>query len=240
MGPASICGGIQWGAIGPPWPGGGSREPFGRFPGAPLVTFPAQGKSRPRQGPRRSRRLHECKIIFLRVQALVLLRNPPLIRRSAPASPMGSQGTGRPCIRFLPAWPFVPRPRRAVCLPLGEGGSGVSRKPETDEGLSPRRADCFPPGKPGARAVISLRRCGEGHPEKQTTIAKQIQSRQADVPHPLLPRRAYVPFASAPAAPGVQGNAPAALFPRFLSRQRNRAAGGKPSGEKKHPVGEAV
>ena len=149
-----------------------------------------------------------------------------LIRRSAPASPRGSQGTGHPCIRFLPAWPFVPRPRRAVCLPLGEGGSGVSRKPETDEGLSPRRADCFPPGKPGARAVISLRRCGEGHPEEQTTIAEQIQSRQADVPHPLFPRRTFFPFASAPAAPGVQGNTPAALFPRFLSRTRNRAAGG--------------
>ena len=34
----------------PPWPGGGSREPFGRFPGAPLVTFPALGKSRPPAG----------------------------------------------------------------------------------------------------------------------------------------------------------------------------------------------
>ena len=142
-----------------------------------------------------------------------------LIRRSAPASPKGSQGTGRPCIRFLPAWPFVPRPRRAVCLPLGEGGSGVSRKPETDEGLSPRRADCFPPGKPGARAVISLRRCGEGHPEKQTTIAKQTQSWQADVQHPLVPRRAFAPFASAPAAPGCRGGAPPRSFPGF-SRAR--------------------
>ena len=34
----------------PPWPGGESREPFGRFPGAPLVTFPALGKSRPPAG----------------------------------------------------------------------------------------------------------------------------------------------------------------------------------------------
>ena len=31
---------------------------------------------------------------------------------------------------------------------------------------------------------------------------------------------------------GVQGDAPAALFPRFLPRRRNRAAGGKPSGER--------
>ena len=71
-------------------------------------------------------------------------------------------------------------------------------------------------------------RSTDNHPEKQTTIAKQIQSRQADVPHPLVLRRVSAPFASAPAAPGVQGDAPAALFPRFLSRERNRAAGGNP------------
>ena len=29
---------------------------------------------------------------------------------------------------------ILPRPRRAGGLPLGEGGSGVSRKLETDEG----------------------------------------------------------------------------------------------------------
>ena len=159
MGPASICGGIQWGAIGPPWPGGGSREPFGRFPGAPLVTFPAQGKSRPRRGPRRSRRLHECKIIFLRVQALVLLRNPPLIRRSAPASPRGSQGTGRPC-------------------------AGAAK----------------------------------GTLKSKRVLPAVWSAAQRRIYHPLVPRRFSVPFASAPCAPGVQGNTPAALFPRFLSR----------------------
>ena len=51
---------------------------------------------------------------------------------------------------------------------------------------------------------------------------------QRRVSHPLVYRRTYAPFASAPWAPGVQGNAPAALFPRFLSRKRNRAAGGIP------------
>ena len=54
-----------------------------------------------------------------------------------------------------------------------------------------------------------------------------VQSaKQRRIYHPLVHRRVRVPFASAPCAPGVQGNAPAALFPRFLSRQRNRAAGG--------------
>ena len=48
-----------------------------------------------------------------------------LIRRSAPASPRGSQGTGRPCVRFFRYASLNPRPRRAVCLPLGEG---VSRR----------------------------------------------------------------------------------------------------------------
>jgi len=71
-------------------------------------------------------------------------------------------------------------------------------------------------------------RSADNHPEKQTTIAKLIQSRQADIQHPLVYRRTYAPFASAPCAPGVQGQSPAALFPRFLSRQRNRAAGGNP------------
>ena len=70
-----------------------------------------------------------------------------------------------------------------------------------------------PPGKPGCWS--SLRRCGEGHPEKQMTIAKQIQSRQADVPHPLVYRRTYAPFASAPCAPGCRGGAPPRSFPGF-------------------------
>ena len=125
-----------------------------------------------------------------------------------------------------------PVPAVRSAFPWGKVARRVPRSAGTDEGLSPCRADCFPPGKPGQRS--SLRRCGEGHPEKQTTIAKQIQSRQADVQHPLVPRRTFFPFASAPPAPGVQGYAPAALFPRFLSRKRNRAAGG--SGEKDHLV----
>ena len=90
--------------------------------------------------------------------------------------------------------------------------------------------------KPKKRLRFGKRGRGDGkhgrstdnHPEKQTTIAKQIQSRQADVPHPLVLRRVSAPFASAPCAPGVQGQSPAALFPRFLSRERNRAAGGNP------------
>ena len=68
-----------------------------------------------------------------------------------------------------------------------------------------------------------------------------VQSaKQRRIYHPLVHRRVRVPFASAPCAPGVQGNAPAALFPRFLSRQRNRAAGGNPSGEMEHLAGEAT
>ena len=58
-------------------------------------------------------------------------------------------------------------------------------------------------------------RSTDNHPEKQTTIAKLIQSRQAHVPHPLLPRRAVAPFASAPAAPGCRGGAPPRSFPDF-------------------------
>ena len=56
-----------------------------------------------------------------------------------------------------------------------------------------------------------------------------VQSaKQRRIYHPLVLRRVNAPFASAPCAPGVQGYAPAALFPRFLSRERNRAAGGNP------------
>ncbi len=47
------------------------------------------------------------------------------------------------------------------------------------------------------------------------TIAKQIQNRQADVQHPLVYRRTYVPFASAPCAPGCRGGAPPRSFPGF-------------------------
>ena len=50
--PGNIRGGLQWGAIGPPWPGGGVQGNLSEgFPGAPLVTFPASGKSRPWKGP---------------------------------------------------------------------------------------------------------------------------------------------------------------------------------------------
>ena len=97
-----------------------------------------------------------------------------------------------------------------------------------DERSVAKRTDAGATAAPAFSEGRSPLRCIKGHPEKQTTIAKLIQSRQADIQHPLVYRRTYAPFASAPCAPGVQGITPAALFPRFLSRQRNRAAGGNP------------
>ena len=91
-------------------------------------------------------------------------------------------------------------------------------------------------------------RSTDNHPEKQTTIAKLIQKRQADVPHPPVPRRAVAPFASAPAAPGCRGGAPPRSFPDF-SRVReigppeansiigkSHAPGREPSSDRKRVV----
>ena len=82
-------------------------------------------------------------------------------------------------------------------------------------------------------------RSTDNHPEKQTTIAKLIQSRQAHVPHPLVYRRTYAPFASAPWAPGCRGGAPPRSFPGF-SRAREIGPPEASSGEKEHLTGEAA
>ena len=104
----------------------------------------------------------------------------------------------------FPHWILLPgtRGRRM-------GGRTAKKNNLTQYGQHPG----FPPGG------RSLLRCIEEHPEKQTTIAKQIQSRQADIPHPLVYRRTYAPFASAPAAPGCRGGALPRSFPGF-SRAR--------------------
>ena len=69
-----------------------------------------------------------------------------------------------------------------------------------------------PPGKPGCWS--SLRRCGEGHPEKQTSVARSMDSGT----------EAHIPFAfSSPHLPfaGAIGRVPPAV--RFLSDgERNR------------------
>ena len=82
---------------------------------------------------------------------------------------------------------------------------------------------CFPRE---ARAVISLCRCGKGHPEKQTSAARSMVSgTEAHIPSAFSPPR-LCPLRFSARRTGVQGRSPAALFPRFLSRERNRAAGG--------------
>ena len=84
-----------------------------------------------------------------------------------------------------------------------------------------------PLGKPGKQSF--LRWCGEGHPEKQTSVARSIVSgTEAHIPSACSPPR-QSPLRFSALGTRVQGDAPAALFPRFLSRERNRAAGGAPS-----------
>ena len=93
-----------------------------------------------------------------------------------------------------------------------------------DERSVAKRTDAGATAAPAFSEGRSPLRCIKGHPEKQTTIAKQIQSRQADIQHPLVQRplvyrRTFAPFASAPWAPGCRGSPLPRSFPGF-SRAR--------------------
>ena len=99
--PGNIRGGIQWGAIGPLWPGGGVQGNLSEgSPGAPLVTFPASGKSRPRKGPQpcfSASRGSQSAAAGERPQALFIL--PP--RQEAGNEPVRRK-TAQPCgLRLL-------------------------------------------------------------------------------------------------------------------------------------------
>ena len=64
-----------------------------------------------------------------------------LIRRSAPASPRGSQGTGRPCVRFFRyASLGPPSPPRGLPSPGGRCQPPSPARRMTDEGLRRSRA----------------------------------------------------------------------------------------------------
>ena len=72
----------------------------------------------------------------------------------------------------------------------------------------------------------SLLQHGEGHSEKQTGIARRIVSGAEAHSPPACLSSNLCPLRFSARRTGVQGRSPAALFPRFLSRERNRAAGG--------------
>ncbi len=153
MGPASICGGIQWGAIGPPWPGGGSREPFGRFPGAPLVTFPAMGKSRPRQGSRRCGGLGEdgqpsttASVHFLPLIRLAF-GQPPVSLRLGQARLWAATGS-----------PFIPAP--LLRSPQGKAVRCGGRQRRRKGSTIVRTADRYAPSVFAALRRIHLPRGG--------------------------------------------------------------------------------
>ena len=135
-----------------------------------MVTFPALGKSRPRQGPRRRRQTSVREKDFLPYRK-------PLLSQIVTA-----------------------------CIIEGRLAGG---------GRSPRRLETVN----RARVQISTLKSNGVLPAAPSEVA---DSRPAPACSPPL----QCPLRFSACAPGVQGDAPAALFPRFLSRKRNRAAGG--------------
>ena len=96
---------------------------------------------------------------------------------------------------------------------------------------SPHQALCasFPQGKPGYQS--SLRRCGEGHPEKQTSVARSLVSgAEAHIPPACSPPR-QSPLRFSALRTGGAGErpcralSPVSLAPEKPGRRRPRRNG---------------
>ena len=111
---------------------------------------------------------------------------------------------------------LTPSPRGRQTARRDEGQEKHNEKNERREGQYPGFLQGKIPAPTRRRGTLKSKRA---LPAGSSAAQRRLYC-------PLFPHRAFLPFASAPAAPGVQGNTPAALFPRFLSRKRNRAAGG--------------
>ena len=166
---------------------------------------PSPDKSPPEEA--RECRLHVASLLAIITCLHVTMNETSAFPwRSAPASPRGSQ-----TLRLIPR---TRAPRRDVCVPRSGAALMCHRHV-----IHFRAPASQPQGKPGYQS--SLRRCGEGHPEKETSIAcRNISGTEMRIPPACLSSNLCPLRFSALGTGGAGGRPCRALSPVSLAQEK--------------------